>query len=253
MMKKSWTYVILITLTVAVWGCGLQQAQSSANPTVTDSSTTPAANNGVTLLLWEGPALFAEDQTECHRLVVANADQAVIGPCNGQQRQVEFVVNREGGLADMIARFASFQAETSQGRITFNGQGQMADPAWQRAVASWAQFTYAELASGHVGAANRTVLAWNVGEQNGRCQMLVVLSHGYATAGLTPCAGGQMEVLASGWVGTADWEQFDAWLYNRTSLYQDNNYLDGRGTTKMSAQETAALAKWVKRVYAKLT
>ncbi|MDX1520990.1 MAG: SH3 domain-containing protein, partial [Anaerolineae bacterium] len=87
----------------------------------------------------------------------------------------------------------------------------------------------------------------------GQCQMLLVLADGYATAGLTPCEGGQMQVLASGWVEPAQWEQFDTWLYNRGPVYQDNSYLDGRGTTEMSSTETAALTEWAKAVYAELS
>jgi hypothetical protein len=217
-------------------------------PVVEQQNNIPEA-----ILLWEGPALFAEDQTECHRLLVTKENQALIGQCDSRQTEVELITNGKGGLADMITRFAPFQAGTPQGRITFNGQGEIAGPAWERAITTWAQFTYAELATGHIGAANRTVLAWKVGEQEGQCQMLVVLSHGYATAARTPCEGGQMEVIASDWVDTAEWEQFDAWLYNRAPLYQDNSYLDGHGTTEMSRTEAAALAEWAKAVYAKLT
>ena len=251
-MKTIWFYIIPIIMTVAGMACGVQPAQSSAEATAVNSPPATAANNETALLLWEGPALFAEDQTECHHLVVTRDNRAQIGQCDREQTEVEFVTNREGGLADMISRFAPFQADTPQGRLTFNGQGEIAGPAWERAITGWVQFTYAELASGRVGAANRTVLAWNLGEQEGQCQILLVLSHGYATAGRTPCEGGQMEVIASDWVDTTNWEQFDAWLYNRAPLYQDSSYLDGRGTTEMSLEEANALAGWAETVYAKL-
>lgn len=255
-MKINWLYIILIILTVIGSACGVQPAHSSAEPTAVISQPATATNNEATLLLWEGPALFVEDQTECHRLLVTKDHQALIGQCDSEQTKVEFVTNRKGGLADMIARFAPFQADTPQGRITFNGEGKIAGPAWERAIISWAQLTYAELASGRVGAANRTVLAWSLGEQSGQpgwCQILLVLVHGYATAGLTPCEGGQIQVLGGDWVDTAEWDQFDIWLYKNAPFYQENNYLDGRGATEMSAEEVAALAEWAEGVYAKLT
>lgn len=213
-------------------------------------------NNPEEALLWEGPALFAEDQTECHRLRITQDNRVFIGLCAGEQTEVEFVAGGEGGWADMVSRFAPFQSDTPDEHIIFNGRGQIAGPAWERAITTWARFTYAELASGHIGAANRTVLAWNLGEQPdqpGQCRMLIVLAHGYATASLTPCAGGQMQVLAGGWVAPAEWEQFDTWLYSRAPFYQDNSYLDGRGTTAMNAEEAAALAAWAEDVYATLT
>jgi len=254
-MRNYWFYITLIILAITGSACGARPVSTSTETpvaSVAPPATATAANNEADLLLWEGPALFAEDQTECHRLRVTNENKAFTGLCAGEPAEVEFVNNQNGGLTDMVARFAPFQTDTPQGRITFNGKGEITGPAWERAITNWAQFTYAELATGHVGAANRTVLAWNLGEQNGQCRMLLVLSHGYATAGLTPCAGGQMEVLADGWIDTADWEQFDTWLYNRAPLYQDNNYFDGRGSTDMHTSESAALADWVETVYAKL-
>jgi hypothetical protein len=246
-------YFILIILTVIGAACGVQAAQSSTETTPVTPPPVTKANDEAILLLWEGPALFAGDPTECHRLRLTQDYLAFVGLCDGEQTEVEFGPNQNGGLADMKARFAPFQVDTPQGRLTFKGQGEIASPAWERAVASWARFTYAELATGRAGAANRTGLAWNVGEQGGRCQMLLVLSHGYATAGLAPCTGGQMEIIASDWVGTAEWEQFDAWLYNRAPLYQDSSYLAGWGTTDMSVEEVAALADWAAAVYARLT
>jgi|GEM_PF-1303303 len=263
-MKKILVYVALIIMALGGSACGSQlgkpvEAAVLPKTMVESRQPTPAPiveQHNITqedMLLWEGPALFAEDQTECHRLRLTQDYQAFLGPCAGEPTEVAFVPNQNGGLADMITRFAPFQADLPQGRLTFNGQGQLAGPAWERALTSWAQFTDAELASGRVGAANRTALAWHLGEQDGQCQMLLVLSHGYATAGRSPCEGGQMEVIASNWVDTTDWEQFDSWLYNRAPLYQNNSYLDGRGSIEMSAEEATALARWAESMYAKLT
>jgi len=251
-MNTIWLYIIFIILTVIGPACGVQSTQSSTETTAATSP--PAAATGeAPLLLWEGPALFAEDPAECHRLRVTEDYQVHTGLCSGEQTAIEFAATGAGGLAEMAARFAPFQADLPQGRLTFNGQGEIGGPAWQRALTTWAQFTYAELATGHIGAANRTALAWNLGEQEGRCHILLVLSHGYATAGLSPCTGGQMEVIADDWVDPANWEQFDVWLYNRAPFYQGNSYLDGRGTTEMSSSEAAALAEWANKVYAKLS
>jgi hypothetical protein len=222
-MKTIRLYLILIVVAFMALACGAQPedvveatAEPPATPAVVASKAEQPVEGQETLLLWEGPALFAEDQTVCHRLVVTKANQALLGPCDGEQTEVEFITTAPGGLAEMIARFAPFQMDTAQGQLDFKGQGKIGSPAWERAITTWASFTYAELASGHVGAANRTVLAWNVGQQpdqSEQCQMLIVLAHGYATTSLVPCQGGQMEVLGSDWVEPAAWEQFDAWLY----------------------------------------
>jgi hypothetical protein len=198
-MKRIWRFTFLITVAFMALACvgaqpGAVVVETTPAPAATSEAPTaapviePQAESDQTLLLWEGPALFAEDQSECHRLQLTAANQALLGPCAGEQREVEFNPSGEGALADMIARFAPFQAETAEGRLTFNGQGQIGGPAWERALTVWASVTYAELATGHVAAASRTVLAWRVAEQEEQCQMLLVLAHGYATRSLVPAA-----------------------------------------------------------------
>jgi hypothetical protein len=204
------------------------------------------------LLAWQGPALFGEDANLCQRLLVTTDYRTFVGPCEGDLTQVEFAVDNTGGVLDMLAHFAPFQADTDFGSITLRGHGEEAGPAWERAVASWAQVTSAELATGHVGAANRTALAWKVGETGGLCRMLLVLTHGYATVVEAPCSGGQAQPVAAGWVDSAAWAQFDRWLSDVMPFYQDNNYLDGRGKREMSTEEAAALGEWAMTVYAQL-
>jgi hypothetical protein len=152
----------------------------------------------------------------------------------------------------MLARFAPFALNRPNERLVFNGQGQISGPEWQRAITIWAQTTQAQLATGHVGAANNTVLAWNLGQEVNQCRMLLVLAYGYATAALNPCEGGQMQVLANDWIDPADWSQFDSWLYTRAPFYQQNSYFDGRGTDETNAAEADALADWAERVYTRL-
>lgn len=261
-MKTFYLFLILIIMTLAGSACGAQPSQPPAETAAPQTAASPTAmaeqqnTSADTLLLWEGSALFAENPTECHRLQITADNQILLGPCNGEQKAVQFLANHNQEWPEILARFAPFQLETPTERIIFNGRGQVSGPAWQRAITAWAQLAHAELASGRVSAAGHTVLAWNLGEQPGQanqCRMLLVLVHGYATAGLTPCEGGQMQALANNWLDTADWEQFDAWLYNRAPLYQDNNYLDGRGSAEMNDAEVAALAGWAEAVYAKLT
>ena len=98
-------------------------------------------------------------------------------------------------------------------------------------------------------------MSWWLGElpeQPGLCRHLVVLTHGYAQANITPCAGGQAQETVDGWIDPAAWDQFDAWLVDRAPLYQDNDYFSGAGTAAMSEAEIVALADWAGQVYADL-
>jgi hypothetical protein len=98
-------------------------------------------------------------------------------------------------------------------------------------------------------------MSWFLGEvpdHPGDCQHLVVLSHGYAYSNITPCEGGDIKEQVGGWVETAEWEQFDTWLYNQAPVYQDNNYFSGQSSAEMSEAEAAELAEWAKTVYAQV-
>jgi hypothetical protein len=153
----------------------------------------------------------------------------------------------------MIARFASFEYASAEMRIAFRGQGQVAGAAWQRAIATWTQDTYARLLTGRACAACGTIMNWSLGplaDQPGRCSNLWVTNYGYAYRGQVPCAGGQAEIVAQGWLETDEWAQLDAWLSGRAETYLGEggvNYLAGRGNQTMSEAEQNELARWAQR------
>lgn len=251
-MKKFWLYITSMMLAISGSACEVQSAKGAPDSSNNGASLVAESPDEHSLLLWEGPALFAENPAECYRLRITAGNKVFTGPCDGVQTETPFAGDNAGGFTEILARFAPFTLNGPNEQLVFNGQGQISGPEWQRAVASWAKTTQAQLATGHVGAANNTVLAWNLGREANQCRMLVVLAYGYATAALNPCEGGQMQVLAKGWLDAADWSQFDTWLYSRASYYQENSYFDGRGTVEMSAAEANALAAWAEKVYTRL-
>ncbi len=228
----------------------------AATETVIQTDDTPNDNTADVVLLWAGSVLPSGEKGEgCTSLTITIAGQAKVGPCDGEQQEVEFMPNLGREWSDIVARFAPFETEMPNERIVFNGRGDLAGSVWQRAVTAWARLAAAELASGKISATGPTVLAWNLGElpdQPGICQRLIVLVYGYATAATTPCAGGNTIDSVSGWIDPADWEQFDAWLYASAPVYQNDNYLDGRGSAEMSEADVAALAAWARAVYDKI-
>lgn len=223
---------------------------------VTDTAVaTQTTINESIALLWEGDPLPDDNQDECRSLQIMVDGQAMIGPCGAVDTPVELSANRTDGWAAMVVRFAPFTAESEQGRVVFQGQGQISSPAWEEAIAGWAQFSYNELASGRVSASARTIASWWLGElpeQAGACRHLVVLSHGYAYSNITPCEGGNVESTIGGWLDTAEWDKFHGWLNTYAPLNQDNNYFTGRGSTEMAETEIAELADWSGDVYNRL-
>lgn len=231
-----------------------QAPGAEATPTFEAASTSQTAA-GETALVWQGDPLTDDNQEECSSLQLTAAGQAIIGPCGAADIPAELLAGPGQEWPQLFTRFAPFTLETDQGLVEFKGQGQISSPAWQRAIATWSQFTYNELASGRVSASGRTVMSWFLGElpeQPGSCRHLVVLSYGYAYSNITPCAGGNVQETAGGWLDTSEWEKFDTWLYGRAQLYQDNNYFAGQGQAQMSQADAAALAEWAEAIYTRL-
>ncbi len=253
------TILLLFLLAGAVYGLqgnSVEAAAAPASQVITPTVTLePGPGEERAALVWEGDPLADDNQAECRALRITVPGQAFIGACGAADSPVELAAGQPGGWNEMLLRFSSFTTDTVQGRLEFQGQGQIMSPAWQRAITTWANTTYNELASGRVGAANRTVAAWGLGEvegQPGLCRQLLVLSHGYAYSNLTPCAGGNVQETVGGWLDTAEWEKFDGWLAGYAPVYQDNNYFSGLGTREMSPAEVDDLADWAGDVYARL-
>jgi hypothetical protein len=226
----------------------------TAAPT-SEPSSPPSGRGEEVVLTWEGDPLPDDNQAECRSLRLTAAGQAMLGPCGAVENPGQMLAGQAREWSEMLVRFAPFTAETIQGRVDFQGQGQITSPAWQRAIAAWARFTYLELSSGRVSASVRTVLSWWVGEvadRPGYCRHLVVLISGYAYTDILPCDGHEAQAVAGGWLDTAEWDKFDAWLYQQAPLYQGDNYLSGLGTAEMSEDEVAALTDWATDVYTRL-
>jgi hypothetical protein len=236
--------------------------------TVTDSfNFLPTASSIVTPTIeirgGEEPALIWERRTRinnggeytCSSLLLAPNNQALIGPCGSAQTPVRLFAHRDREWAEILARFAPFQYNTSREQVTFQGRGQIAGPAWRRAITAWARFSYSELSAGRFSASPRTVLSWWLGEFPGRpdkCAHLTVLDFGYAYAESIPCQGGDVQNSVGAWLETRKWERFDAWLYSRAPVYQGNNYFSGEGAREMTEAEIIELSDWAETVYHKI-
>jgi hypothetical protein len=253
-------------------GCNLQSGPVAAPVDVVSAPTQVAAANEppATLaravveqpssetddvLVWEGQGYDENGTLVCQRLTMTAEAQATIGRCDASvmARTLDYP---SPIWPEMLARFAPFEVETADGRIVFQGQGEISSPAWEAAIASWAGNLDNELSSGRASAAGMTVLSGWLGEVPGRpdyCRHLVILKYGDGYASISPCAGGQDESTVTGWLETAEWSQFEHWFTTAAPLFNDNNYLDGQGQAEMSPADIAALSDWAEKVYTQLT
>lgn len=239
--------VLLIGLTLAS-GCAAVSADRQ--PASTGVMLAPH----LPLLEWQGYGPWGDGNADtCKQLKVYFGSAMAAGYC-GEGRERAAPTGFE--FAEMAARFAPFAYSTDSDELVFRGYGNVASPAWQRAILAWAQWTAGESISGHVCAACRTALSWflgEIGDQPGVCKHLTVLNHGYATAETVHCTGGAANSVGSGWLETAEWERIDGWLSNHAPTQYGDSYLAGTGDQAMSEAEIEELDTIAHAVYDRLS
>jgi hypothetical protein len=220
------------------------------------------------VLRWVGHAQlpFEEKNAErCNRLVITANGQAQYGKCSQKLRTAKssFYTNAKR----FVRQFASFEYRSSDATLSFSGRGNVEGEVWQRAMATWASYTFAELYGGHACAACRNVLEWSfplIPNRAGYRGMLIVTHDGYAvkwqgdTDSKMTLRG---KIVAEGWLTTEEWTQLENWVQTR---FSQGNYdrdpfcrktqcaLAGNGTWEMSPLEFDALREWARKVYDRL-
>lgn len=201
------------------------------------------------VLIWEG-----DEPNGCQSLALAADGPAAIGPCGAPQTPLYLLdgVQRPQQLAYLLARFTPFYAETVAGQVTFQGRGrEIATPAWQRAIVTWARLVREELQFGRSGASWGLALAWHgEGETAGFCDHLQVESYGLAFASTSRCGGGEAQTLGQAWLDTAELEQLYAWQ-DRLASFELPGRLVFTGTGSMAATEAEvqAILDWAERLW----
>lgn len=258
-LVRSAGFILLLLGSIACGPAPVAQPRPAADVQpipVSESNSAGSEANTEPGLIWEGFTEFGDGNAEtCKSLRVGPGSQAVVGECETIETAGQVQEFQNQAWTEMLDRFAPFEYSSDAEKVIFRGTGQIEGPAWQRAIATWARFTYGELFTGRVGAAVRTSLSWSLGEvpgQPGSCGRLLVLNFGYAYRNVEPCGGGQLQSTVGGWLETDELEQFDAWLYGREAVYQNDSYFAGEGAQPMSEAEQAELATWVESVYGRL-
>lgn len=215
-----------------------------------------AAPSGDVILFWQSSEPEGDGgPAACRRLFITADQQAQVGPCTGPLTTKPF---RAPQWDEIVERFASFEYRPTNTVLVFHGRGQVAGGAWERALEAWAESTYGELTSPRGCSACRTVLAWSLGEEKevpGSCRQLVVTSYAYAYEYRVPCQGGPSEVMAQGWLETAELEQLERWMitYGPVQLNGEGaRYLLGKGTLTMNPGEVEQVAQWAQFIALRL-
>ncbi|MBX3052300.1 MAG: hypothetical protein KF753_12530 [Caldilineaceae bacterium] len=205
------------------------------------------------LFSWEGRILGDGGAVAaCQRMDISADGETRLGTCAElQTRLAETPVQ----WAEIRERFQPFHYTSGDFDLHFAGQGDIYDPVWSRALGRWAQMSYGEMASGRVGAANRTAVSWWLGEVEGKpgaCKHLVVLDYGYAYANIDPCGGGDNISTRGGWLETPEMKRFDGLVYGFATAYQAENYFNGLGGQEMGAAEFEQIDQWAAQIFERL-
>lgn len=215
----------------------------------------PPVENAI--LRYQGPAeMGSEDTSQCASLTVAANGQAGLQGCDGATQTVDLSRQFGDEWQEIQTRFAPFTYSTPSETLVFTGTGSIEGEAWQRALLAWARVKYGELQSGKVSAAVNTAASWHLGQltnERNPCAHLTVLAYGYAYAEKIACEGLDLQDSVGGWLTNEEMERLDPWLYQRAAFYQDNNYIDGKGTQPLRAAEMAEAAQWAADLYARLS
>jgi hypothetical protein len=204
------------------------------------------------LLAWQG-----QTETGCGALSIT-ADYALsVGAC-GQPPSWTQTVRQEDTrlfLDQMAADLAPFDLKTEQGSLSFHGGGSQASPAWQRALDTWALYTFSETYTGRACAACRTALSWSLGPSPDlpeECRHLTVLNFGVAYAETGLCDTGNWTVVKRAVVESEDWESFDTWLYLYQPYNDNTNSFGGQGAQPLNEAAIARIDSWAQAVYAQV-
>jgi hypothetical protein len=172
----------------------------------------PDAELENTIIAWTSP-----DAEDCQTAYIGE-QLITAGACSGPLLPGRFVSGeRQARLADLAAKFMSFEADTPAGKIQFSGQGQIiATLNQQRMIAEWARLAAQEALSGRSGASWGLVFTWDrEGGIAGFCDHLEVYAFGEAYA--STCPPGEDATYEPVLLNDSQLRQIYTWLDN----YQD--------------------------------
>jgi len=182
-----------------------QPAKDTASPTESAPPETAEPTLAPQVLAWQS----AEEP--CKALLIGEGD-LVFGLCDETLAGGDLPAERWQELQELRQMYASFEAETPAGNVSFRGEGQQpASPAGQRRVAEWARLAYQEAEFGRSGASWGLALTWHrEGGIAGFCDDLSIYVTGRAYA--SACGGQQPVNLGSAWLDDGQQEQLYDWF-----------------------------------------
>ena len=178
---------------------------------------TPAPQAAGEVITWT-----QEDQGACNKLVISDS-ALMFGSCEGSlQESPDIFKQLRDDLTAYASKYAPFSADTSAGKVQFNGRGTTpASPAEQRMVAEWSRLAFQIAQSGRTGAAWGLALDWRRdGGIANFCDEVTVYLTGFASA--SSCKGPAVVNLGRMQLSTEQLSHIYAWVDALASFDYEN-------------------------------
>ncbi len=185
------------------------------------------------------------------------------GPCGTvlMWGQLLKEVGRPQELAEFSQTYASFEADTPAGEISFKGEGDtVATIAEQRMIAEWTQLVRLEAEAGRSGASWGLALAWRrQNNQPGFCDNLTIDLTGKVFASIALCDGGQATDLGAGRLTPAQLQQLYRWvdMFKAFEINQTGSpvylILAGSGTTEAGLVDQELMLNFAAEIFTSLS
>jgi hypothetical protein len=213
-----------------------------------------------TVIAWTSP-----DATDCQTAYIGE-QLITAGACSGPLLPGRFVSGeRQARLADLAAKFMSFEADTPAGKIQFSGQGQIiATLNQQRMIAEWARLAAQEAIAGRSGASWGLIFTWDrEGGIAGFCDHLEVYAYGEAYASTcTPAEDATYEPVL---LNDSQLRQIYTWLDNYKDFEFEHTdpatadamtiriFFSGTGDMEAGEVETMAIQELAAELFSQAT
>jgi len=169
-------------------------------------ASAPEASIGDAVISWQ------QSSDSCQAAHIGTEGVAY-GPCMGTMMGGKLVTpERAAELADFVATYAPFEAQTPAGDITFKGQGSTTTgPGDQRMIAEWARLVVSEVSAGGSDPSLGVALSWQrEGGIAGFCDDLAVYVTGLLHG--SSCRAQTTQKLSDRRMSPRELEQLYGWL-----------------------------------------
>lgn len=215
----------------------------------------PLPSIGTTLAIWK-------DTRSSFATATVGRSGFAIGLRGGPQMTLPFVsAQREASMAELLARFAPFQAVTEAGEIDFRGEGsEVAGFLEQRMVAEWIRGTYQSAWVDGRPDIPASVLTWErIGGIAGFCDIVAISAAGEVI--VSDCRGDGVQPLAQSWLDRRQLTELYGWMDKLESFASNQTdpatsdaltisiTLKGEGLTKADPGVLAAIHRLASDLY----